>query len=139
MKEPSIEPCIFCRIARGEIPSYKIYEDENYMAFLDINPINPGHTLVIPKSHYKTITDAPKEVWSGLMALVWDLALKIQKKLDPDGLNIIQNNNVQAGQVVPHIHVHIIPRYGGDEENYKEWKTMKLPEEEFKKLQNYLK
>ncbi len=129
-----MDQCIFCKIARGEIPSYKIYEDENFLAFLDINPINPGHTLVIPKEHYKTITDAPKSVWADLMSLVWEITLKIQQTIDPDGINIVQNNNEQAGQEVPHIHVHIIPRFGGDEENYKEWKTMKLPNEEMEKI-----
>ena len=134
------EPCIFCKIVAKEVPSTRVFEDDKFIAFLDINPINPGHLLVIPKAHYKTITDMPKELYDDLHEVVWDLALKMQQQLDPDGIKIVQNNNEAAGQLVPHYHVHVIPRYAGDGERYKEiWNPVKINEEELKRIQEKLK
>lgn len=141
MKPESPEPCVFCRIIKGELPAHKIYEDDEVLAFLDVKPINPGHLLVIPKAHYKTVTDMPKELHGKIYEVVWDLALRVQESLDPDGLKLIQNNNIQAGQVVPHFHVHLIPRFKGDEAYYsEEWTTREVSDEELgdmkKKLTN---
>jgi len=129
------EPCIFCRIVAKEVPAYTVYEDKDCLAFLDINPVNPGHLLVIPKGHYKTITDMPEKLHGHIYQVAWRLALKLQQELDPDGLKVLQNNNEQAGQVVPHFHVHLIPRVEGDGEYYREaWKSRKLSQDEFEAL-----
>jgi histidine triad (HIT) family protein len=140
MAEPKAkEPCIFCRIIAKEIPCYKVYEDKQCLAFLDINPVNPGHLLVIPKAHYKTITDMPKKLCEHLAGVVWSLSLKVQQELDPDGIKVVQSNNEQAGQLVPHYHVHVIPRYKGDGDHYiEEWKTQELSEEDMKEIQEKL-
>ncbi|MBD3312050.1 HIT domain-containing protein [archaeon] len=136
VKPTAKEPCVFCKIVAGEVPSYKVYEDDEVLAFLDVNPVNPGHLLVVPKAHYKTITDMPKDLYEEIAEKVWELSLKMQKALDPDGMNIVQNNNEHAGQLVPHYHVHVIPRYSGDSDRYiEEWKTKDLSKEEMKEVQ----
>ncbi|MFW0838110.1 MAG: HIT family protein [Candidatus Komeilibacteria bacterium] len=111
--------CIFCKIVAGEIPSYKVYEDDNVLAFLDIAPCNPGHTLVIPKQHYKNIEDASEEILAQLMSGVKKVGMAIKEKLGYGGYNIMENNDPIAGQEVPHLHWHIIPRKEGD--GYKLW------------------
>lgn len=132
---PSTEPCIFCRIIKGEIPSHKLYEDDYSLAILDINPVNQGHVLVMPKKHYKTITDTPLRLLQHLIEVSYDIVMAVQKTLDPDGFNIIQNNNMQAGQLVPHLHIHLIPRFGGDEKTFGFlWGTKKIEEKEMKEI-----
>lgn len=105
--------CIFCKIIEGEIPSHKVYEDENTVAFLDANPTSKGHTLVVPKKHVETIHEASN------MSYMWDSLVKVsqavEKAFGPEGLNISQNNGEVAGQEVMHMHFHITPRYTGDE------------------------
>ncbi len=103
--------CLFCKIIAGEIPSKKVYEDENVFAFLDINPRNPGHTLVIPKKHYATMLDMPGKEVGRLFESASMVAHAVQKGTNADGLSIVQSNGKAAGQVVTHVHVHIIPRY----------------------------
>ena len=102
--------CIFCAIADGEIPSFKIYEDDAFLAYLDISPFAEGHTLVIPKCHFTGLLDAPEATLSGLIACVKKVAALLKEKLPCDGFNILQNNGAAAGQTVPHIHFHIVPR-----------------------------
>lgn len=109
-----MEPSLFTKIIRGEIPSEKIYEDADTFAFLDITPVNPGHVLVIPKLQYETIFEAPKESFAAVMETVRILAPKIKAAMNADGINIAMNNGSAAGQVVPHAHVHIIPRFKDD-------------------------
>jgi histidine triad (HIT) family protein len=106
--------CIFCKIIRGELPSYKIFENEHVLAFLDIHPTNAGHTLVIPKRHSKNIFDIPKEDWAHVTEAARMLAAAIEKALNADGVNLGMNNREHAGQIVDHTHVHIIPRFKGD-------------------------
>lgn len=106
--------CVMCAIVAGEIPSHKVYEDENFLAFLDIYPANPGHTLIIPKRHTPDIFGLTKQEAAGLMPLAQRLAEKIRKTLNPAGINILQNNGKVAGQVIFHYHLHIIPRHEGD-------------------------
>lgn len=105
--------CIFCKIIDEEIPSHKVYEDENVIAFLDANPSSKGHTLVVPKNHVESIHEA-----SG-MDYMWDALVKVSNAVedafDPEGLNISQNNGEVAGQEVFHLHFHVTPRYTGDE------------------------
>lgn len=132
--------CIFCKIVKGDIPCYKIFENDKVLAFLDINPINPGHTLVISKKHYETLKDMPPHEWEYLNGIVHDLYQKINKKVEPDGINIVQNNGKIAGQAIPHVHVHIIPRFKGDESHYQVlWKPRKLEEKQMKEMQKRLK
>ncbi len=106
--------CIFCKIIAGEIDSYKVYEDENVLAFLDINPHAKGHTLVVPKIHAETIFDLDDEQMEKLSVAVKRTAEKIDSVLHPEGYNIGWNHGKIGGQVVPHLHVHIMPRYNGD-------------------------
>jgi histidine triad (HIT) family protein len=106
--------CIFCKIVKGEIPCSKIYEDSNVLAFLDIKPINPGHTLVIPKKHFINVFDSAEEDWSSVMKAVRTVSFAVKKAVDADGLNIMSNNGINAGQVVMHAHTHIIPRLKDD-------------------------
>ena len=106
--------CVFCKIVSGEIPAVKVYEDSEFMAFMDIGPVNKGHILVIPKKHYPTLVDMPDEEAGKLYALVTKLAKATKKALNADGLNIINNIGTAAGQEVFHVHVHIIPRFYDD-------------------------
>ena len=107
--------CVFCAIAEGEIPSFKIYEDELVLAYLDINPFSKGHTLVIPKEHSEGLLDIPDETLANLTARVKKIAAHLKNALPCDGFNILQNNGEAAGQTVMHIHFHIVPRYGREE------------------------
>ncbi|QQG38103.1 MAG: HIT family protein [Candidatus Kaiserbacteria bacterium] len=106
--------CLFCKIIRGELPSFTVYEDERTIAFLDIHPVNAGHTLVAPKKHSHNIFDIAPEDWAAVSETVRLLAIAIEKGMEADGVNIAMNNREHAGQVVPHPHVHIIPRFKGD-------------------------
>ena len=106
--------CIFCKIVAGEIPSAKVYEDAEVLAFMDIGPIIKGHTLVIPKQHFDPLTATPEPVLAKLMAVVKKIAAAQMNGLKADGVNVMQTNGSAAGQVVPHIHFHVIPRYTTD-------------------------
>lgn len=108
-------PTIFEKIIAGDIPSHTVYEDEDYFAFLDADPINPGHTLVIPKESYTNMYEIPEDEFSGLMAVVHKLSPHIKKAVSADGINIGINNDPAAGQEVMHLHVHIIPRFTDDD------------------------
>lgn len=106
--------CLFCKIVAGEIPNYTVYEDENVLAFLDIWPQAQGHTVVIPKKHYSVLSELPEEVWKNLAVGMKKALAKIKSVLHPDAINIAVNDGQAAGQVVPHVHWHIMPRYVGD-------------------------
>lgn len=106
--------CIFCKIARKEIPSYTLFEDEFTIAFLDINPVRSGHSLVIPKNHTANIFEISSEDWSHVQETVRKTARALERALLADGINIMMNNREHAGQVVDHAHVHLIPRHQGD-------------------------
>jgi histidine triad (HIT) family protein len=116
--------CIFCKIANGELPSTKVYEDEDTLAFLDIGPVVKGHTLVIPKKHYDPITKTPAEVLSKLIRIVQHIAIAQTNGLKADGINVAQANGSIAGQIIPHIHFHVIPRFKNDEHSWN-WKAGK--------------
>jgi histidine triad (HIT) family protein len=109
-----MENCLFCKIVKGEIPSLKVYEDADVYAFLDINPANIGHTLVIPKKHTATIFEIDEKSLQKVMAVVKKLAQRIIDRTGAHGINILQNNGQQAGQLVHHFHFHIIPRFEND-------------------------
>jgi len=104
--------CIFCAIAAGEIPSFKVYEDDEVLAYLDINPFTKGHTLVIPKSHSEGLVDTDDATLATIIARVKKVAAHLKTALPCDGFNILQNNGEAAGQTVKHVHFHIVPRYG---------------------------
>ena len=106
--------CIFCKIVRGEIPSFKVYEDDSALAFLDINPVHPGHTLVIPKEHAGNIFEISADSWSHVQEIVRKVAVAIEDATHADGVNVLMNNREHAGQIVGHAHVHLIPRFKGD-------------------------
>lgn len=106
--------CVFCKIVAGEIPSHEVYEDKDYLAFLDISPVNPGHALVIPKAHYADLLSTPDEVLSGFVVVVKKVAAAVVKGLGMEGFNLSVNNGRVAGQVVEHVHFHVIPRLPND-------------------------
>ena len=106
--------CIFCRIASGEIPCAKVYEDEYVLAFLDLAPVHPGHTLVIPKTHDKDMLEVPAELGTAVFAAIQKVAAAVLEATGAQGFNVMQNNRLAAGQTVFHIHWHIIPRFEGD-------------------------
>lgn len=106
--------CIFCKIVRGELPSYKVYEDDKTFAFLDINPVNAGHTLVVPKAHSHNIFDIMPDDWAATAESARKVSIAIEKGLSADGVNIAMNNREHAGQLVDHPHLHVIPRFKGD-------------------------
>lgn len=106
--------CLFCKIITGEIPAHKVYEDENFLAFLDINPVNLGHTLVVSKIHHRNLLDLPENLASELGPLLKRLAQTAKTATGADGLNIIWNNEPAAGQLIYHSHVHLIPRFADD-------------------------
>lgn len=106
--------CIFCKIINGEIPSHKVYEDEWTLAFLDINPVNPGHTLVVPKKHAVNIEEADVETLCQIMKTVKRVGLSLKNNLAVPGYHVNVNNDPASGQVVPHLHFHVTTRFIGD-------------------------
>ncbi len=122
-----MDNCIFCRIIRGEIPSSKVYEDEDVFAFLDIGPLAWGHVLVVPKKHVEEVAAMSPAEASALFAAVPRLAAGVMKATGAEGLNVLQNNGAVAGQAVAHLHVHLIPRRAGDGLGYR-WNAKKYPE-----------
>lgn len=118
--------CIFCKIVAGEIPAEKVYEDEHTYAFLDINPNNFGHTLVLPKEHFENVFDTPEETLRHMHASAQKIARAL-RKIDAGGVNIISNNGTAAGQIIFHAHIHVIPRYKDD--GFKHWAQKKYTDE----------
>ena len=109
--------CIFCKIARGEIPSSTIYEDEEFRAILDLGPASKGHALILPKTHAANLFELPDDLAGKAMVLAKKLARQLKDGLHADGINVVQNNGEAAGQTVFHFHMHLIPRYKGDTVN----------------------
>ncbi len=110
----SSDDCVFCKIAGGELPAAKIYEDEVTLAFLDVGPISDGHTLVIPKQHFEKLHDCPAELMSQVSGCLGRIAGAVSAAMNSDGYNLLCNNGRAAGQIVEHLHFHIIPRNAGD-------------------------
>jgi histidine triad (HIT) family protein len=106
--------CVFCKIRDGLVPSMKIYEDEHTLAFMDINPLNSGHCLIVTRTHAPTIWDADEEELQGAIVAAKKLATALREALKPDGLNVLQANGAAAFQSVPHFHLHLIPRWNND-------------------------
>ena len=110
-----MENCIFCKIANGEIPSATLYEDEDFRVILDLGPASKGHSLILPKSHAANIYELSDEMAAKAMILAKKMATAMTAALKCDGFNIVQNNGECAGQTVFHFHMHLIPRYKGDQ------------------------
>jgi len=106
--------CIFCAIVDGEIPGTIVYEDDDVLAFLDANPLARGHTLVIPKAHHETLGDLPGDTAGAIGRVASELAPAIESAVDADGTTVAFNNGEAAGQEVPHVHCHVVPRHDGD-------------------------
>ena len=127
-----MEECLFCKIVKGELPSSKIYEDEDTLAFLDIFPVNKGHSLVISKEHYENIFDVPAESLAKISSVMKNVADAVKKGVNADGISIAQSNGKDAGQVIPHIHFHVMPRFKDD--GLKLWPQGKYEEGEMDKF-----
>lgn len=110
-----MEDCVFCRIARKEEHASFVYEDKDVVAFLDSRPVNEGHTLVVPRKHYENMFEVPDEEVANLFKIVKKLAYGISKSEKAEGISIVQNNGEAAHQLIFHFHVHIIPRYEGQD------------------------
>ena len=133
-----MENCIFCKIAKGEIPSATLYEDEEFRVILDLGPANKGHALILPKAHYANIYELPDETAAHAMVLAKKIVTKMKDILKCDGYNIVQNNGEAAGQTVFHFHMHLIPRYEGDQVGLG-WKMGTLSDADKEEILNKLK
>ncbi|MCI8709736.1 MAG: HIT family protein [Dorea sp.] len=121
--------CIFCKLANGDIPTATLYEDEDFRVILDANPASKGHALIIPKEHYADLYELDDSVAGKAMILAKKMIAKLTDILGCDGYNIVQNNGECAGQTVFHYHLHMIPRYKGDDVGLG-WKLNELTEED---------
>ena len=132
------EDCIFCKIANGEIPSATIFEDRDFRVMLDIGPATRGHVLILTKEHYDNIYEIDAETAGKLFSLASVIARAMKKVLNCDGMNILQNNGTVAGQTVFHFHLHLIPRYEGDQVQVA-WPQGSITEEEKEELVKSMK
>jgi histidine triad (HIT) family protein len=110
----SVNDCVFCKMVAGQIPVTKIYEDDVVLSFLDIGPISDGHTLVIPKQHFEKLHQCPAEILGQVASRLGKIAKAVAAAMNSDGYNVLCNNGRAAGQLVEHLHFHIIPRNTGD-------------------------
>jgi len=134
----SDENCIFCKIVKGEIPCAKVFEDDKVLSFLDIAPANKGHALIVTKNHYETLLDVSDEDLNDLMLKAKKIARAMHSALGNTGFNVLMNNKKVAGQLVPHTHVHIIPRFSGDGVNLN-WKPKKYNDKEIDEFKEKIK
>ena len=130
--------CIFCKLANGDIPTNKIYEDDDFTVIMDAIPATKGHALILPKEHYKNLYEMPDDLLEKVMPLAKKLATHMTEVLHCDGFNIVQNNNEIAGQTVFHFHVHLIPRYEGGTEILG-WDHQSFTDEEMAEIRDSLK
>lgn len=129
--------CIFCKIANGEIPSKTVYEDENFRAILDLAPAAKGHTLILPKNHYKNLFELPEDTAAEVFKVAKRLGAQLADKLHSDGLNVVQNNGEVAGQTVFHFHMHLIPRYKDDNQKI-DWEKGEPSQEELEEIKQQI-
>ncbi len=130
--------CIFCKIISGKIPSAKVFEDNSAMSFLDIMPANKGHCLVVPKSHYETFLDISDEDLKNLILAAKKVAKALSLSIGSGSYNFVMNNGKEAGQVVAHAHIHLIPRFKDDRLRIK-WSHKKYEENEMKEMQEKIR
>jgi histidine triad (HIT) family protein len=109
-----MDDCVFCGIAAGEIPSRTVYENDHAVAFLDANPLAPGHTVVIPREHHRTLQDLPDDAGNAVFGAIRRVTSAVEGAVDADATTVGFNNGEAAGQEVPHVHGHVIPRFEGD-------------------------
>lgn len=126
------EDCLFCKIINKEIPSIIVYEDKDVIAFLDINPVNPGHTLVLPKKHIDNLLGMDNQTISFVFQAVRDVSMAVMQATKAQGFNIEINNYKVAGQLIEHAHIHIVPRFEGD--GLQHWPGKKIPEAEMQQI-----
>lgn len=138
ISEHTSEACIFCKIAKGEIPCNKVFEDEKTLAFLDIGPVSKGHTLVISKEHAEKVYELSFEAADSLIKTIQKVCLAVEKAFNCD-FNVLNNNGEKAGQLVKHVHFHVIPRRGIDGEFTYDWPSSKYSEGEDKEILEKLK
>lgn len=129
--------CIFCKIARGEIASNTLYEDDSFRVILDIGAATKGHALVLPKEHYADVFEIPEDVLASAVTVAKRVATTMKERLKCDGLNLVQNNGEAAGQTVNHFHLHIIPRYKNDGQHIL-WEPTSPSGEELEKVKNII-
>jgi histidine triad (HIT) family protein len=115
MSHPTDADCVFCKIVAGKLPCFKLLEDETTIAFMDINPVNPGHALAVAKGHWPTVDVIPPDVLANVARTAQRVAKAAVEALAPAGVNLVQANGPAAGQSVPQLHVHIMPRRTGDD------------------------
>ncbi len=114
MTHPTDSGCIFCKIVAGQIPCFKLLEDADTIAFMDINPVNPGHALSVAKGHWPTVDVIPPDVLGAVARTAQKVAKAVISELQPNGVNLLQANGPGAGQSVPHLHIHVMPRRPND-------------------------
>ncbi|MBW2974733.1 HIT family protein [Candidatus Woesearchaeota archaeon] len=130
--------CIFCRIVEGKIPCARVFEDDKVLSFLDIAPANKGHVLIITKNHYETLLDIPDNCLDDLMIKARKTARAMSSALGCEGFNVLMNGKKVAGQLVPHAHVHIIPRFSGDRISLN-WKPRRYKDKEINEFRERIK
>lgn len=133
MSKTALE-CVFCKIARKEIPSAIVYENKAVLAFLDIAPATPGHTLLIPKNHYRNFTDIPSQTAKKLFEAVRKVSRSVLQATKAAGFNLLVNQGREAGQVIQHAHLHIVPRKTGDKLLLASWTPGKYKPGELERL-----
>lgn len=129
--------CIFCKIAAGVISAKTLYEDEKFKVILDHGPANKGHALIVPKLHYEDLWDMPEDYLADSIKLARKVTAMMKEKLNYDGINLVQNNGYAAGQTVFHFHLHLIPRYDGDERMVS-WQPGTPSEEELEEIRKLI-
>jgi len=127
-----MDDCIFCKIIAGKVPAHKVYENDKIFAFLDVAPVQPGHTLVVPRAHHVDLLETPDDVLSDMMTRTKKIAAAVVKAVKADGFNLGCNTKKAAGQAVFHTHLHIIPRFTND--GLQPWPHKKPAQEELKKV-----
>ena len=130
----SVDNCIFCKILADEIPSSVVYEDDMFRAILDVNPAAKGHVIILPKKHAANIFELPDEEASKILIVARKIAKALKETYHCDGVNILQNNGEAAGQTVFHLHVHLIPRYKGQDTGMLEWAHQEFSDEDMDAL-----
>lgn len=123
--------CIFCKIVSGEVPAHIIYSDDSVISFLDINPVNIGHALVVPRSHYENMEKLPDDLARSIIVVAKRVGGCLRRSVDAEGYNLALNNGLVAGQVVNHVHMHIMPRF--DNDGLKLWPKREVTEVELEK------
>jgi histidine triad (HIT) family protein len=130
--------CIFCKIIAGQIPCYKVFENQLVLAFLDIGPVSDGHVLILPKVHCQRLDQCPGEVLAQIMTVAGPIAKAITAATDAPAYNVLCNNGSQAGQVVEHLHFHVIPRRENDKV-FPRWQAFKYPQGKAEELLRKIK